>query len=128
MLKDQQSCVFIDAILYKKRTYFMSCISFINCRWPECWSISCISFIVVDRNVDLFHASRLLQVAGMLIYFILTGGKHPFGEKNIEIQVNIQQNWSQIMFLNDEANHLLTVMLNTPHTKRPTVSALLKFV
>ncbi|KAK6174412.1 hypothetical protein SNE40_017694 [Patella caerulea] len=62
-----------------------------------------------------------VQVCGMLIYYILTGGKHPYGENPYEIEVNICQNWGQMMFISEEANDLTSAMLFSDITARPTI-------
>ncbi|XP_033754518.1 uncharacterized protein LOC117337581 isoform X2 [Pecten maximus] len=67
-----------------------------------------------------------IQVTGMLLYYLLTGGHHPYGENNLAIQVSIQQNWPDIKYLGGEVNDLLSNMLCMPQGNRPCIGDLLK--
>ncbi|XP_060073765.1 uncharacterized protein LOC132553531 [Ylistrum balloti] len=67
-----------------------------------------------------------IQVTGMLLYYVLTGGEHPYGDNNLAIQVSIQQNWPDIKYLGDEVNDLLSNMLCMPPDNRPCIGDLLK--
>lgn len=67
-----------------------------------------------------------VQVLGMLLYYILTGGKHPYGENNLAIHVSIQQNWPDIKYVGGEVNDLLSNMMCTSQDTRPGIGDLLK--
>ncbi|XP_021371290.1 uncharacterized protein LOC110461892 isoform X1 [Mizuhopecten yessoensis] len=67
-----------------------------------------------------------IQVTGMLSYYIMTGGNHPYGENNLAIQVGIHQNWPDIKYLGDEIHDLLSNMLCMPPQNRSCVGDLLK--
>lgn len=68
------------------------------------------------------------QVAGMLLYYILTGGRHPFGNSSsLEIQCGIHHNWPTMVYFLEEANHLISEMIKMPPEDRPTVSDLMRY-
>ncbi|XP_035826516.1 serine/threonine-protein kinase/endoribonuclease IRE2-like, partial [Aplysia californica] len=62
-----------------------------------------------------------IQVAGMLVYFILTGGRHPFGANPLEAEVNIVRSSSQLDHISEEANDLVASMLQADPASRPRV-------
>ncbi|ESO86507.1 hypothetical protein LOTGIDRAFT_235319 [Lottia gigantea] len=74
-----------------------------------------------DSENTVSTTSSDVQVAGMLIHYILTGGKHPYGENPYEIEVNICQNWGQMTFISEEANDLISAMLFSDISARPTL-------
>ncbi|KAM9440704.1 serine/threonine-protein kinase/endoribonuclease IRE1-like isoform 2-T3 [Clarias gariepinus] len=58
-----------------------------------------------------YKTSTDIQVAGMLMYYILSGGKHPFGTGN-ETEENIQEGNYQLDETTDvEARHLIEKMI-----------------
>ena len=67
-----------------------------------------------------------IQVAGMIFYYILTKGKHPYG-KRIERNANISKGNFNLNDLNDPyAKDLITWMLQHDPNKRPTVDECLR--
>ncbi|CAG5126041.1 unnamed protein product [Candidula unifasciata] len=67
-----------------------------------------------------------IQVAGMLLYFILTGGQHPFGSTPMEAEMNMARNTTHMDLISDEANDLVSGMLFPDPTARPTIEHCLK--
>ncbi|KAL5021848.1 hypothetical protein ScPMuIL_001003 [Solemya velum] len=63
-----------------------------------------------------------IQVAGMLIHYILTGGKHPFGDNTFEIQLNLCRGWLKPVYISEEANELIGAMLTPDASQRPSAS------
>ncbi|XP_057192299.1 uncharacterized protein LOC130555814 isoform X2 [Triplophysa rosa] len=62
-----------------------------------------------------------IQVAGMLVYYILSRGHHPFG-KGAACEYNILQGKYKLEHLEDDvANDLVEWMINEDPGKRPTV-------
>uniref|UniRef100_A0A2C9LVA5 Protein kinase domain-containing protein n=1 Tax=Biomphalaria glabrata TaxID=6526 RepID=A0A2C9LVA5_BIOGL len=82
-----------------------------------CWTSS------EDLNSDRPQPSMAsdIQVAGMLLYFILTGGQHPFGASPLEVEVNLARNSSQMQHISEEANDLVSGMLFPDPSARPTI-------
>lgn len=64
----------------------------------------------------------------MLICYIMSGGKHAYGENSLEITVSIQANWSKVTQQNQEMNSLLSDMLVMPSIARPEFSDILMYV
>ncbi|KAK3608069.1 hypothetical protein CHS0354_031055 [Potamilus streckersoni] len=64
----------------------------------------------------------------MLIYYILTGGKHPYGSTPYDIQINMGRKICQLFYINEEANHMLSAMLPPSPFDRPSVSEVFKSV
>ncbi|XP_055891979.1 uncharacterized protein LOC106072425 isoform X1 [Biomphalaria glabrata] len=87
-----------------------------------CWTSS------EDLNSDRPQPSMAsdIQVAGMLLYFILTGGQHPFGASPLEVEVNLARNSSQMQHISEEANDLVSGMLFPDPSARPTIEHCLK--
>ncbi|XP_041920553.1 serine/threonine-protein kinase/endoribonuclease IRE2-like isoform X3 [Alosa sapidissima] len=73
-----------------------------------------------------YKRSADIQVAGMLVYYILSGGKHPFGD-DIRCISNIYIGDYQLQYLNDdeEAKDLLESMLNVNPDARPQITEVL---
>ncbi|XP_064815277.1 uncharacterized protein LOC135531084 isoform X2 [Oncorhynchus masou masou] len=68
-----------------------------------------------------YKRSTDIQVAGMLMYYIISGGHHPFG-KGIHCEVNIFQGKYTLEHVEDEvAKDLIEWMINEDPEKRPTV-------
>lgn len=76
----------------------------------------------LTRAVDIFSM-------GCLYYYVLSGGKHPFGDAHMR-QVNIQNRVLPVLKLgglvNQEALDLIPQMLNADPHKRPTTVQILK--
>ncbi|KAK3086887.1 hypothetical protein FSP39_024935 [Pinctada imbricata] len=73
----------------------------------------------VTTETEQYSAKSDIQVAGMLIHYLLTRGRHPYGENSMEISLCIQQNWHHIQTQNTEANDLIYGLLSMPPTCRP---------
>ncbi|XP_050958990.1 uncharacterized protein LOC127160394 [Labeo rohita] len=68
-----------------------------------------------------YKRSSDIQVAGMLVYYILSGGHHPFG-KGPRCEVNILEGRYSLEHLDDDvAEDLVEWMINENEKKRPTV-------
>ena len=68
-----------------------------------------------------------IQVVGMLSYYILTKGKHPYGTRSFARAYNISRGEFDLSDLKDEcAKDLITWMLQHDPTKRPDVDKCLK--
>uniref|UniRef100_A0A8C2E4S5 Protein kinase domain-containing protein n=1 Tax=Cyprinus carpio TaxID=7962 RepID=A0A8C2E4S5_CYPCA len=68
-----------------------------------------------------YKRSSDIQVAGMLVYFILSGGQHPFAEQPF-CEVNILQGIYSLEHLDDDvAKDLIEWMINEDPKKRPKV-------
>ena len=62
-----------------------------------------------------------MQVAGMLAYYILSGGHHPFGE-DFECEFNIYYGKYSLEHVRDViAKNLIEWMINKDPKERPTV-------
>ncbi|CAI9715102.1 Serine/threonine-protein kinase endoribonuclease IRE2 [Octopus vulgaris] len=89
----------------------------------KCWQPS--EFL---RSCDgqKFSIKSDIQVAGMVAYFILSGGHHPFGKSSSEIPLNIILHEKQLCNLSLEASDIITMMLSAIPDERPTASEVLK--
>eukprot|EP00063_Salmo_salar_P062886 XP_014037721.1 PREDICTED: uncharacterized protein LOC106591064 isoform X1 [Salmo salar] len=68
-----------------------------------------------------YKRSTDIQVAGMLMYYIISGGHHPFG-KGIHCEMNIFQGKYTLEHVDDEMTRdLIEWMINEEPEKRPTV-------
>ncbi|XP_071089938.1 uncharacterized protein [Haliotis cracherodii] len=67
-----------------------------------------------------------VQVVGMILYYILTGGRHPYGNNNFEIELNLCQNCAELSFISEEANDLINDMLFSDVSARPSIDACLR--
>ncbi|KAK3764203.1 hypothetical protein RRG08_044130 [Elysia crispata] len=87
-----------------------------------CWASS------EELNMDNPQPSMAsdIQVAGMLLYFILTGGQHPFGGTPLEAEVNIARSVTQLEHIGEEANDLVSGMLYPDPVARPAIEHCLK--
>ncbi|VDI34483.1 Hypothetical predicted protein [Mytilus galloprovincialis] len=86
-----------------------------------CWSPS-----EVITETEPYSMKSDIQVAGMILHYILSGGHHPYGEINLEIQVSLQQNWPKMTYISDEVNGLIHDMLVMPPSTRPSMEHILK--
>ncbi|KAM9969883.1 hypothetical protein ACTFIR_001720 [Dictyostelium discoideum] len=73
------------------------------------------------KSVDVFSL-------GCLIYFIMTNGAHPFGDRFSRLRyiTKNKYNLSQLSNLNLVATHLIELMISYDESKRPTLSSVLK--
>ncbi|PVD20351.1 hypothetical protein C0Q70_18505 [Pomacea canaliculata] len=67
-----------------------------------------------------------IQVAGMLLYYILTGGRHPFGDTATEVENNLRRGAPRPSRVSHEADHLVSSMLTSDADARPSVDVCLK--
>ncbi|XP_048759681.2 uncharacterized protein LOC125669248 [Ostrea edulis] len=86
----------------------------------NCWTPT---EVITESEAYSFKSD--VQVAGMLICYIMSGGKHAYGENSLEITVSIQANWSKVTQQNQEMNSLLSDMLVMPSVARPEFSDIL---
>ena len=77
----------------------------------------------ITLNCSLYAT---LQVAGMLIYYILTGGEHPYGASSFDIEVNIARGSPKLRRLTPETDDLMRSVLTTTPKSRPSVDELLR--
>ncbi|XP_051756606.1 uncharacterized protein LOC127516229 isoform X2 [Ctenopharyngodon idella] len=76
----------------------------------------------IDEEVNIgYKRSSDIQVAGMLVYYILSGGHHPFGE-DVDCEYNILRGRYSLEHLDDDvAKDLVEWMINENPEERPTV-------
>ncbi|KAK7114837.1 uncharacterized protein [Littorina saxatilis] len=67
-----------------------------------------------------------IQVAGMLLHYILTGGRHPYGENGPEVEANIKRNVIRQHRVSQEVDHLVSIMTVTDPAARPSIDTCLK--
>ncbi|RXN23804.1 putative serine threonine- kinase irlB [Labeo rohita] len=68
-----------------------------------------------------YKRSSDIQVAGMLVYYILSGGHHPFGE-DVDCEYNVLRGRYSLQHLDDDvAKDLVEWMINENPNERPTV-------
>ncbi|XP_042564557.1 serine/threonine-protein kinase/endoribonuclease IRE2-like [Clupea harengus] len=73
-----------------------------------------------------YKRSTDIQVAGMLVYYILSGGRHPF-EDDLNCQAKISKGDYNLKHLKDvEAKDLVESMINDDPEKRPRITEVLK--
>ncbi|KAK2914374.1 hypothetical protein Q8A67_002773 [Cirrhinus molitorella] len=84
----------------------------------RCWKAK----ETIDEEVNTgYKRSSDIQVAGMLVYYILSGGHHPFG-KGSRCEVNILEGRYSLEHLDDDvAKDLVEWMINEDPNERPTV-------
>ena len=74
-----------------------------------------------------YKKSSDIQVTGMLFYFVLTKGKHPFGQWYFDRLTNIRKGEYDLSYLtNSVAKDLIEWMLQHDPNQRPTVKQCLK--
>ncbi|XP_078147737.1 uncharacterized protein LOC139919985 isoform X2 [Centroberyx gerrardi] len=84
----------------------------------RCWMAK--ETLTEDADIP-YKSSTDIQVAGMLIYYILSGGHHPFG-KSYKCEYNIdEENYSLEHVQDVVAKDLIEDMINGEPKKRPTV-------
>lgn len=69
-----------------------------------------------------------IQVAGMLIHFIITAGKHVYGDDTREILKNLEKAVPKFSTTDLELQDLLTWMLMFFPNERPTVQQVFSYV
>ncbi|XP_050971448.1 uncharacterized protein LOC127168547 isoform X1 [Labeo rohita] len=84
----------------------------------RCWKAKETIKEKVNTN---YKRSSDIQVAGMLVYYILSGGHHPFGE-DVDCEYNISRGRYSLQHLDDDvAKDLVEWMINENPNERPTV-------
>ncbi|RXN20643.1 putative serine threonine- kinase irlB [Labeo rohita] len=84
----------------------------------RCWKAKETIKEKVNTN---YKRSSDIQVAGMLVYYILSGGHHPFGE-DVDCEYNISRGRYSLEHLDDDvAKDLVEWMINENPNERPTV-------
>ncbi|XP_048048563.1 sensor for unfolded proteins in the ER ire1-like [Megalobrama amblycephala] len=84
----------------------------------RCWKAK--EALVENDNIG-YKKSSDIQVAGMLVYYILSGGHHPFG-RGPYCEINILEGNYSLEHLDDlVAKDLVEWMINETPDKRPTV-------
>ncbi|XP_047194809.1 sensor for unfolded proteins in the ER ire1 isoform X3 [Hippoglossus stenolepis] len=74
-----------------------------------------------DEDIP-YKPSTDIQVAGMLIYFILSGGHHPFGGERYKLMSNIQEGKYKLDHIQDVvAKDLIERMIDKEPQNRPRV-------
>ncbi|XP_021333736.1 uncharacterized protein [Danio rerio] len=76
----------------------------------------------INKKINTgYKRSSDIQVAGMLVYYILSGGHHPFGE-DVDCEGNILRGRYSLEHLDDDlAKDLVEWMIDGNPNKRPTV-------
>uniref|UniRef100_UPI0037E8455F serine/threonine-protein kinase/endoribonuclease IRE1-like n=1 Tax=Semicossyphus pulcher TaxID=241346 RepID=UPI0037E8455F len=85
----------------------------------KCWKAK----ETLTEEADVPYKSNTdIQVAGMLIYYILSGGHHPFGDKSYQCENNIYEGRYTLDHVRDVvAKDLIEWMINEEPKKRPKV-------
>ncbi|XP_030287460.1 uncharacterized protein LOC115590285 isoform X3 [Sparus aurata] len=85
----------------------------------RCW----MARETLTDEADIRYKSNTdIQVLGMLIYYILSGGHHPFGEKPFECEYNIHKGLYILDHVEDVvAKDLIKWMIDKEPKSRPTV-------
>ncbi|XP_030578569.1 serine/threonine-protein kinase/endoribonuclease IRE1-like isoform X2 [Archocentrus centrarchus] len=77
---------------------------------------------LAEESVISSKSSSDIQVAGMLIYYILSGGHHPFGDRSFECESNIYYGKYSLDHVQDVvAKDLIEWMINNEPKDRPKV-------
>uniref|UniRef100_A0A671YWB5 Protein kinase domain-containing protein n=1 Tax=Sparus aurata TaxID=8175 RepID=A0A671YWB5_SPAAU len=77
---------------------------------------------LTDEADIRYKSNTDVQVAGMLIYYILSGGHHPFGNKPFECEYNIHKGSYTLDHVEDlVAKDLIEWMISKEPESRPTV-------
>jgi hypothetical protein len=62
----------------------------------------------------------------MLLHYILTGGRHPYGDTGPEVETNLNRNFIRQQRVSQEADHLVYIMTASDPAARPSVDICLK--
>ncbi|XP_030017627.1 uncharacterized protein LOC115438278 isoform X2 [Sphaeramia orbicularis] len=106
----------ISRRLLKGQTTWRTCSA-----GTKCWMAK--ETIAAEGEPDIpFKSNTDVQVAGMLIYYILSGGHHPFGDKSFECESNIYYGKYKLDHVQDVvAQDLIEWMINEEPKQRPKV-------
>ncbi|XP_039466059.1 serine/threonine-protein kinase/endoribonuclease IRE1-like isoform X2 [Oreochromis aureus] len=87
----------------------------------RCWMARETLAEEAEESVISYKSSTDIQVAGMLIYYILSGGHHPFG-KSFKCESNIYDGKYSLDHVQDEvAKDLIEWMINKEPKDRPKI-------
>ncbi|XP_071333735.1 uncharacterized protein [Trachinotus anak] len=85
----------------------------------KCWMAR--ETLAGETNIP-YKSSTDIQVAGMLIYYILSGGHHPFGDKPYEYEYHIHEGRYTLDYVQDVvAKDLIEWMIDKEPKNRPKV-------
>ncbi|KAK7938489.1 hypothetical protein WMY93_001815 [Mugilogobius chulae] len=85
----------------------------------KCWMAK--ETLIEEDSGTPYKANTDIQVAGMLIYYILSGGHHPFGDR-IRCEGNILDGKYSLDHVEDEmAKDLIEWMISEEPRNRPSV-------
>lgn len=85
----------------------------------KCWMAK---ETLADEAVIPYKPNTDVQVAGMLLYYILSGGHHPFGDQSYKCESNIHEGNYTLDHVPDMvAKDLIERMINKEPKKRPKV-------
>uniref|UniRef100_A0A3B4WQ38 Protein kinase domain-containing protein n=1 Tax=Seriola lalandi dorsalis TaxID=1841481 RepID=A0A3B4WQ38_SERLL len=90
----------------------------------KCWMAK--ETLAGEANIP-YKSNTDMQVAGMLIYYILSGGHHPFGDKPYEYEYNIHEGKYTLDHVQDiVAKDLIEWMIHEEPKSRPKVEQCLR--
>ncbi|XP_047457593.1 uncharacterized protein LOC125018022 [Mugil cephalus] len=85
----------------------------------KCWMAK--ETLLEEANIP-YKSNTDIQVAGMLIYYILSGGHHPFGDRSCECEYNIYRGKYSLDHMEDVvAKDLIEWMISEDPKMRPKV-------
>ncbi|KAM3590729.1 uncharacterized protein V6R79_015468 [Siganus canaliculatus] len=85
----------------------------------KCWMAK--ETLAVQGDIP-YKSSTDVQVAGMMVYYILSGGHHPFGDIDFKCQSNIHEGKYSLEHIEDVvAKDLIEWMIDAEPKNRPTV-------
>ncbi|CAI5685890.1 serine/threonine-protein kinase/endoribonuclease IRE1-like [Oreochromis aureus] len=88
----------------------------------RCWMAQETLAEEAEESVISYKSSTDIQVAGMLIYYILSGGHHPFGDISFKCESNIYDGKYSLDHVQDVvAKDLIEWMINKEPKERPKV-------
>ncbi|XP_039463903.1 uncharacterized protein LOC116333111 [Oreochromis aureus] len=86
----------------------------------KCWMAR--ETLAEEESVISYKSSTDIQVAGMLVYYILSGGHHPFGDISFKCESNIHKGKYSLDHVQDEvAKDLIEWMIKKEPKDRPKV-------
>ncbi|XP_049963396.1 serine/threonine-protein kinase/endoribonuclease IRE2-like [Schistocerca serialis cubense] len=88
---------------------------------------SCETCVAYEQNRRMSCSTMSdIQVAGMVVHFILTGGNHPFGTEASQIVQNIRRGFNSPATTNCEANDLISWMVLQNPGQRPSIEKVIR--
>lgn len=82
----------------------------------------------IQPHLHFFYSIIILQSAGMVVYFILSGGKQPIGAHPRDVVWNLSRRNLRMNNISEEAYHLLSVMISLNKAERPATSEALRYI